>query len=830
MDMTIDERGEVEQLRQQLKKITAERDRLLAENRRLLGDSQYQQGPYHLAKRNLNSPVTGILSNAEIDSLTSHHKVNNESSLSEKIRLFRSLFRGREDVFAKLWENKRSGRVGYAPACSHEWDHILCGKPRVKCGNCPNRNLIPITDNILQNHLEGKHTIGIYPLLPDGNCHLLAIDFDKHSWLEDAGAFFETCHKIHVPAAIERSRSGTGAHVWIFFAEVVTASEARKLGCYLLTETMSRRYQLGMDSYDRFSPNQDTTPKGGFGNLIALPLQKEPVDKGNSLFLDSSFTPYQDQWAFLASLERVKSSALSEIVKATIKNDQVMEVRTISYQEEDQPWMTPSPKQLRAPLHIGSFSDKVKIVVSNLVYIEKQGLPSTLLNQIKRLAAFQNPEFYKKQKLRLSTALTPRVISCSEEFSHYLGIPRGCLAELQELLESIGIQSELVNECFPGKEIAVAFHGQLTSAQEKAVSALLLYDNGVLVAPSGSGKTVVGINMIAARKVNTLVIVHRRPLMEQWRAQLANFLEAEPSTIGQIGGGKDRRSGFIDVAMLQSLIKKGQVENLVTEYGQVIVDECHHLPAVTFEQILRRAKSRYVLGLTATPYRRDGHHPIIFMQCGPVRHVISQKDQKSQRLLQHRLICRDTNFTLPSQESELSIHDIYALLVKDEARNKLILDDLCQVLEEGRSPILLTERRDHLEYFADILKTMFNVVVLRGGMGNRQRRAIVEQLAAIPANSKRVLLATGRYIGEGFDDARLDTLLLSLPVSWKVTLVQYAGRLHRLHTGKTEVRIYDYVDRNCPTLMRMYQRRLRGYRTIGYKPDNLDISLEKHRS
>ena len=830
MDMPTDERDEVERLRQQLKEITAERDRLLAENRRLLGDSQHQQESIPVRQTDINNPVTDILSNAKIDSLPNHPSVNNESSLPEKIRLFRSLFRGREDVFAKLWENKRSGRVGYTPACGHEWDYILCGKPRVKCGDCPNRNLIPMANNIVQYHLEGKHTIGIYPLLPDGNCHLLAIDFDKHSWLEDAGAFLETCHQMHFPAAIERSRSGTGAHVWIFFAEAVAASEARKLGCYLLTETMSHRYQLDMDSYDRLFPNQDTIPKGGFGNLIALPLQKEPIEKGNSLFLDSSFAPYQDQWAFLASLERVKSSMLSEIVQVAIKNKQILGVRTISYQEEDQPWMTSPPKQLRAPLHIGSFPDKVKIVVSNLIFIEKQGLPSTLLNQIKHLAAFQNPEFYKKQKLRLSTALTPRVICCSEEFPHHLAIPRGCLGELQQLLENIGIQPELFNECFPGKEIAVAFHGQLTSAQEKAASILLLHDNGVLVAPSGSGKTVVGIHIIAARKVNTLVIVHRRPLLEQWRAQLANFLEVDSSNIGQIGGGKDRRSGFIDVAMLQSLIKKGQVENLVTEYGQVIVDECHHLPAITFEQILRRAKSRYVLGLTATPYRRDGHHPIILMQCGPIRHVMSQKDQKSQRLLQHRLICRDTNFTVLSQEGELSVHDIYALLVKDEVRNKLIVEDIYQVLEEGRSPILLTERRDHLEYFVDVLKTVPNVVVLRGGMGNRQRRAIAEQLAAIPANSKRVLLATGRYIGEGFDDARLDTLLLAMPVSWKGTLVQYAGRLHRLHAGKTEVRIYDYVDRNCPILMRMYQRRLRGYRTIGYEPDNLDSSHEKYRS
>lgn len=826
--MTDDGKDELERLRTQLKEMTAERDRLLAENRRSLSGAEHPQEYILASPKEFTSTTIGIPLNTEMSSLTILPKVNNESPLSEKVHLFRSLFHGREDVFAKLWQNRQSGKVGYSPVCSHEWDSILCGKPRVKCGNCPNRSLVPMTDNVIQDHLKGKHTIGIYPLLPDGNCYLLAIDFDKHSWLEDAAAFLETCHRMHILAAIERSRSGIGAHVWIFFSEAVRASAARKFGCYLLTETMSQRHQLGMDSYDRLFPNQDTVPKGGFGNLIALPLQKEPAEKDNTLFLNSSFRAYQDQWAFLASLDRVKPSVLNEMIRVATRNEQVMGIRTSSFDDEDQPWITTTSKQLRVPLLDGSFPSKVKMVMSNLIYVEKNGIPSPLLNQIKRLAAFQNPEFYKKQKLRLSTFLTPRVISCAEDFPKYLGIPRGCLNELQELLESAGIQPEVVDKCFPGKEINVTFHGQLTSAQKEAASDLIRHDNGVLVAPSGSGKTVVGIYTIAVRKINTLVLVHRRPLLEQWRAQLANFLEVDTTNIGQIGGGKDRHSGFIDVAMLQSLIKKGRVENLVTEYGQIIVDECHHLPAVTFEQVLRQIRARYIVGLTATPYRRDGHQPIILMQCGPIRHVISQKDQKAQRLLQHSLICRDTSFTLPSQESELSIHDIYALLVADEERNKLILGDLLQALEEGRSPILLTERRDHLEYFANaLIKLVPNVVVLHGGMGSRQRNAIKEQLASIPTSAKRVLLATGRYIGEGFDDARLDTLFLAMPVSWKGTLVQYAGRLHRLHAGKTEVKIYDYVDRSNPALLRMFQRRLRGYRTIGYEPDSVDSSPKK---
>lgn len=817
--MMADNSEEVERLRRQLEEVAAERDRLLAENRRLRRNSA---GSRVIEK--VEPPLSGtkpaslvVTGKAATDSVP----INNDSPLSEKVKLFRSLFRGREDVFARQFWSRKNQRVGYSPACRHEWNPAYCGKPSAKCGDCPNQDYIPITDEVIRDHLEGRHTIGIYPLLPDETCHFLAADFDKQSWMENAAAFLETCRQMDIPAFIERSRSGNGAHVWIFFAEAVPASAARKLGCYLLTETMSRRHQLSMDSYDRLLPNQDTLPKGGLGNLIALPLQKGPSEKGNTLFLDETLRPYEDQWAFLASITRLGSPRLNELVREATRIGQVIGVRTSPTDEEERPWAMPPSRRLWESLPAGPLPAKVRVVMGNLIYIEKQDLPSPLLNRIKRLAAFQNPEFYKKQNLRLSTFRTPRVICCAEDFPKHLAIPRGCLAELQELLESAGIKLDVVDERFQGSKIDVDFHGQLTSVQKSAVTEMVRHDNGVLVAPSGSGKTVMGIYMIAARRRNTLVLVHRRPLLEQWRAQLASFLEIDPATIGQIGGGKEKPTGFIDVAMLQSLIRKNQVDDIVAGYGQVIVDECHHLPAVTFEQVLRQVKARYVIGLTATPYRRDGQQPIILMQCGPVRYTISQKDTQSQELLRHRLICRDTSFMVPTQESEPSIHDIYAALVADEERNELILNDLLQAMQKGHSPILLTERREHLDYFVTKLeKSGYHVVVLRGGMGARQRRAVAEQIASIPENEKRVLLATGRYIGEGFDDARLDTLFLGMPVSWKGTLVQYAGRLHRIHAGKAEVRIYDYVDRNSPTLMRMFHKRLRGYRAMGYEPQH----------
>ena len=597
--MSPDEGNELERLRREVNEMTAERSRLLAEIRRLTRLSVEERAPTHGTPK--ESP--GSSSQPKTGEMLLRHlrEIGNEPPRLEKVHLFRSLFRGREDVYARLWQSKQTGKSGYSPVCEHEWDRKYCQKPNIKCTDCPNRDYAPLTDQVIQSHLEGKLTMGVYPLLKDDTCHFLAIDFDKRSWMDDCGAFLETCRMKGTPVALERSRSSNGAHVWMFFSESVAASEARKIGCYLMTETMSRRHQLAMDSYDRLFPNQDTVPKGGFGNLIALPLQKGPSDNGNTLFLDSHFEPYQDQWKFLASVDRLTVSALEDIVHDALRSGQVMGACISSTDDEQKPWdMMPSHRPREAALS-GALPDKVNVVVSNLVYVEKNGLPSSALNRIKRLSAFQNPEFYKRQRLRLSVALTPRIICCAEEFPRHLAVPRGCFDELRGLLEHAGVQAEIEDRHFPGSEMDVAFRGQLTAAQNAAVSGLQGHDNGVLVAPAGSGKTVVGIYMIAARKTNTLILVHRRPLMEQWQAQLSHFLGVNRDMIGQIGGGKGRRTGLIDVAMLQSLGRKGEVADLVAEYGQVIVDECHHLPAVTFEQVLRKVKARYVLGLTATP-------------------------------------------------------------------------------------------------------------------------------------------------------------------------------------------------------------------------------------
>jgi superfamily II DNA or RNA helicase len=737
----------------------------------------------------------------------------------KRIALFRSLFRGREDVYARRWESP-DGRSGYSPAAQKDWKAINKSKPEDrKKVDQKTRKYFPLTDSVIESHLLGKETIGVYPLLTDETCWFLAVDFDKKTWQDDSGAFMDTCREMKVPAALERSRSGRGGHVWIFFECAVPAIAARKLGCAILTQTMERRHQLGLDSYDRFFPSQDTMPKGGFGNLIALPLQAMPRKAGNSVFIDANFQPYPDQWTFLAALERVPLMVAEEIVGEAQRRGDLIGVRASVTDDEDRqdPWtLPPSRRRLERPIP-GPLPERVQIVRANLVYVEKKGLPSAMLNRLLRLAAFQNPEFYKAQKMRLSTYAKPRVIACGEDFAEHVALPRGCLPEIIALLETHGIRPEVCDERFAGTPIDVEFQGELRPLQLEAVSRAIQHDEGILCAPTAFGKTVVAAWLIAKRKVNTLVMVHRQQLLDQWHERLAMFLNLPTKAVGQIGGGKVDRTGRVDIAVIQSLHRKEEVKDFVAEYGQVIVDECHHISAFTFEQVMKQVKAKYVVGLTATPTRKDGHHPIIYMQCGPTRFSMSARTMTETTPFEHTVIPRRTEFRTAAELTDITIHDIYSALVGDVARNEMIAADLIRAVEAGRSPLLLTGRTEHLQYFAAKLNGVVkHVFVLKGGMGKKQRRSIAEALASVPEHEPRVILATGSYIGEGFDDARLDTLFLAMPISWRGTLQQYVGRLHRLHDDKRVVQVYDYVDEWVPMLERMYGRRLKGYSAIGY--------------
>jgi len=792
--------GDELSIEERLAAALAECDRLRLENALLLKGLSIQSG-------------SSLMSKQANDRITNPSQLTLRSDTHQKVAVFRRLFRGREDVYAVRWEGK-SGKVGYSPACHRRWDPILRKMSKEV------EEYFPLTDQVIFDHLNGSHTIGIYPLLENETCWFLAVDFDKASWKEDVTAFLGTCNDWGIPASLERSRSGEGAHIWIFFESPQPASLARKLGSAILTETMERHHQIGLDSYDRFFPSQDTMPRGGFGNLIALPLQKIPRASGNSVFMNSAFEPIADQWDFLSKIRRSDSSQLQEIVRTAEDRDRIIDIRTSSSDEDqiDDPWtMPPSKRRADAPI-LGPFPESVHIVRSNLLFIEKVGLPSRLLNRLHRLAAFQNPEFYKAQAMRLSTYNKPRIIRCAEEFPKHIGLPRGCLDEVLELFQAHQIKTIVEDKRNATNTIDVIFRGKLRDDQQKAVDSLSAHDDGILCATTAFGKTIVALHLLAARKVNTLILVHRRQLLDQWVERIRSFLKLPEESVGQIGAGVRRPSRKVDVAVIQSLNRKQVVDDITAEYGHVIVDECHHLSAISFEQVLRQVKARYLLGLTATPQRKDGQHPIIMMQCGPIRFRVSPKSQALAHPFKHLVITRTTMFQQPQMQDKFEIHKLYAALVTDCSRNDLIFSDLLKAIKAGRSPILLTERTGHLDEFATRLNGLVkNVIVMKGGMGVKQRRSVAEQLVSIPDAEERVLLATGRYIGEGFDDARLDTLFLALPISWRGTLQQYVGRLHRLHDNKQEVIVYDYLDTFSPVLKSMYRKRVKGYQAIGYE-------------
>ncbi len=752
--------------------------------------------------------------------------VAQDSSPEVKIELFRSLFRGRTDVFPIRFESQRTGKGGYSPACANEWVRGVCEKPRIRCADCPNRRFIPVTDEVIRWHLSGRDSggrdfvMGVYPMLLDETCHFLAADFDNEHWQEDAGAFLDTCRGLSLPAALERSRSGNGGHVWLFFEDAVSACLARKLGSHLLTETMERRPEVGFGSYDRLFPNQDTLPKGGFGNLIALPLQKKARQMGNTVFIDEQFKPYADQWSLLAAQRRISRAQVEALVRDAEAKGRVIGVRmAVTDEDDDKPWTAPPSHRYEPPI-LEPLPQSLELILSDQIYIARENSPPSLRNRLLRLAAFQNPEFYRAQSMRLPTYGKPRIIQCGEEHPLHFALPRGCFDEVRRALQKLKIKTPVRDERFGGIPLTVSFCGALRPEQQAAAETMLSHDTGVLAATTAFGKTVLAAWLIAQRRVNTLVLVHRRQLMEQWIERLSEFLGVPAKTIGRLGGGRKKLTGMLDVALVQSLVHKGTVDDRIGDYGHLVVDECHHLAARSFELVARRAKARFVTGLSATLTRKDGHHPIIFMQCGPVRYRVDAKKQAAARPFTHRVFVRPTGFRAtaePEDDPRMEFHRLCEALRNEDARNEMICADVLSAVREGRSPLLLTERIEHVLCLAQRLSDEIpHVITLQGGIGRKELQGALDSLAHIPDTVGRVILATGRYIGEGFDDPRLDTLFLTLPVSWRGTISQYVGRLHRLHGGKREVRVYDYADLNVPMLARMFDKRCRGYESLGY--------------
>jgi len=746
------------------------------------------------------------------------------TSSEERLALFQKLFCCRTDVFPKLWQNSKTGAKGYSPACKNEWARDVCLKPKTKCADCLNRSFIPLDESVIRNHLEGAIIIGTYAIRLDDTCIFLAADFDEERWMDDIRAYQLAAKELGIEVYIERSRSGNGGHAWIFFAEPVQARDARLLGTHILSRAMSNRFSLSMKSYDRFFPCQDTIPSKGFGNLIALPLQRTPRRNGNSVFVNERFEPYDDQWKLLGSVRLLSPFDLQEMLQSFSAS----EVVKIDSSEADNTESILAERALGKTDQIaGIYKGTIRLIYSRNIQIDISGLPSRLIAALKKLATFANPEFFEAQRMRRSTWDIPRYICCAELEGTHICLPRGQLNTCRELLEKAGasvIVSDNRKTCYA--QILFSFSGELKPEQNKGFDALLSAGSGVLVAPPGSGKTVIGCALIGERKLPTLILVHRKQLADQWKSQLVNFLGMRKKDVGLFSTNLNQRKGIVDIGMIQTVSKLVNHDEILSDYGMVIVDECHHIPAPSFEPALKSISALHFIGLTATPYRKDGLQSIIHMQCGPI--VFTMSENQGQAEITRKAIIRETCFRMPADSPpQAPIHEVWSNLVKNAERNQQLANDVAMALKEGRFPLVLSDRKDHLDLLlVEIQKACINVgvegkgFILTSDIGKKERKRILLEISSMREKKERpLLLSTGSLIGEGFDLPALSTLILAMPISFKGRLIQYAGRLHRESEEKTEALVYDYVDANLGLGISMFRKRLTAYKKMGYQID-----------
>lgn len=732
-------------------------------------------------------------------------------SPTAKIDLFLSLFRCRMDVYPRLWENPKTGMKGYSPVCRNEWFRGVCEKPRVKCSECLHQDFPPLDEAAARDHLTGKSVIGTYAISKDNACAFLAADFDGTGWKEDIRAYRDAAREFGIEVAVERSRSGNGGHAWIFFAQPVSALLARRLGTLIMAKASSLQPAMSLASYDRFFPNQDTLPAGGFGNLIALPLQAKAREAGNSTFLDDDYEPYPDQWAFLSEAPKLRRQRLEELLDQEVPAESV----ELLPRFEDRVLDT-----IPAAVRKGDFTGTTRAWQRAQVEISTVGLPASLIAALKRLATLANPVFFEKQRLRFGTWDTPRFIFCGELRSDRLVLPRGVVDAAEELFRKAGGRLEIEDQRPSRTAREFTFHGELTPDQQTAVDAMLAHDDGVLLAPPGAGKTVMGCAIIAARKTPTLILVHRKPLMEQWRSRLETFLGLQKNEIGVLTADGVQGQATLAIGMIQTLARSPYPGSLFEPFDHVIIDECHHVPAASFEAVMKTCTARHFLGLTATPNRKDGLQKILFLQCGPIQHRMEQEADPN---IQRVLIVRDISLNLPPDELRMPVHQVWELLANHEERNRIIATDIAEALRKGRCCAVLSDRKEHLAILDRLVcettpEHSTRVHRIDGAMGKKARATTLANISNLAdSGGGFALLATSSLVGEGFDLPQLDTLFLTLPVSFKGRIIQYAGRLHRECEGKSDVRIYDYTEPEHPLTSHMFRKRMTAYRSMGYQ-------------
>lgn len=745
-----------------------------------------------------------------------------------KIDLFLKLFRCREDVYPKRWENSKTGKQGYSPACDLEWVKPICQKPTIKCSDCHHQKFSPLDEKTVESHLKGYTTIGTYAIKADDSCSFLACDFDESTWREDILAYKQTARELGIEAYLERSRSGKGGHAWIFFSENVPARIARSLGTLILAKCSDFNIRLSLDSYDRFFPSQDYLPKGGFGNLIALPLQKASRDQGNSCFIDSEFNVIADQWEYLAKARRLSRSDLQSIL-----DNHLPRVKIVSNEDafEDISWITDQAILDKTTLEkIDHYlEDKtIEVTLGPQVSIPLENLPGRIVAKLRKTATFPNPEFYKLQRMRMQTYPHSRFIFSGTITHSEIILPRGVFDEIVKILSLAGAKVIIRDERITKKKISITFHGELTPGQSDAIKTWKSQDTGILMAPPGSGKTVMACAVIAERKVSTLILVHRSQLMDQWKERISQFLEIPIKEIGTLGGARKKLTGNIDVGMLQSLSKVEDLSEISEKYSQIIIDECHHIPAVSFEDVLKQLPARYVLGLTATPYRKDGLEKILFQQCGPIRYEMKQSERNNLVKIVHFY---ETGFKTPEELGQKPpYHLLIQHLVTDLKRNQMIADLSVNTIRKKRVSILISDRKDHLEILSALISAKMpelKICLIDGDLSNKKRKnALIDIEKSIKEKEQILLIATASLIGEGFDLPALDTLILASPLSFEGRIIQYAGRLHRASEGKRDVQIIDFNDSYNGVFQKMYRNRLKAYQKMGYMVNTQASFLE----
>jgi superfamily II DNA or RNA helicase len=762
---------------------------------------------------------------------------------------FYSYFRGRKDVYVK-----RNAKKGYYTQCNNFWKIGVCPKKSgegVKCQECPAKDYKELKISVMLEHLKGtkedcSDVIGLYPLFPDGTCWFLVFDFDNHDedaapskdWEQEVDALRKICLSVGIDALVERSRSGRGAHVWIFFSEAIQAAKARRFGEALIAKGAESVSLKSFRYYDRMMPMQDCLPEGKLGNLIALPLQGQALRKDNSAFVDEFWRPYKDQWSKLLNTRKLSEAEVDAYVKSWCPEDNTMQMfqnDKVDEQEDSNLLLFgSSPKPSARYFKTEDSTGAIKIILADGIYVDKRNIKPRLQNAIRRLAAYSNPQFFQNLALGFSTRETPRIVYDGYDEGDYIVLPRGCFEELKRHLSDAEIPYDIADKRQAGRQIDVSFNGKLYPEQKVAAERLLAYDMGMLAAATAFGKTVIGANLIARRKVNTLVLVHTVEIMNNWVRDLNKFLtineelptyttpkgrvKQRDSVIGTFSSQKKAATGIIDIAMIGSLGKEDEINPMVRDYGMIIVDECHHAAATTFENVLRASAAKYVYGMSATVKRGDKQERKLLMQLGPIRHRYTAKDRAFKQGIGHYVYPRFTRMIDLSPSDDRHISDLYRLIVDSELRNMQIVTDAVDCAKKGRTPVVMTKYREHAENLYGLLQgAADHVFLLQGGKSMKARAELREKMVAVSRDESMIMVATGQYIGEGFNYPRLDTMLLAMPISFEGNVEQYAGRLNRDYEGKKDVIIFDYIDQHIPVLERMYHRRLRTYKKIGFE-------------